>query len=304
MSDTTPEKESPTTHFERVLLLSTDEFPPLSATVRAEFAAVSVPRPTPEPNTDHYLVVELGRSQKTLLTSLSKEEVGRGFHEQMYGVVLADGLGPAGEVASRVAVSALLNLTLRYARWNVRVDDRIAPEIVERIVHFYRQIDSALVTVNRAAVLPLQTTLTAIASGGRDLFFAHTGHSRAYLFRAGELIQLTRDHTHMVRRSAVRPGLVDLTNVATDMHHILTDALGAGTADPQIDIERFTLADGDRLLLCTNGLTDVVGDQAIAEVLSSPRALQDQCDTLTVLAQEGGTVDDVTAVLARYRIPE
>ena len=304
MSDPMRERETPTAHFERVLLLGSDVFPPLSSTVRAEFAAASVPRPTPEPNTDHYLIVKLGRTQETLLTSLLREDIGGGFSEQMYAVVLADGLGPAGELASRVTISALLHLTLRYARWNVRVDDRVAPEIVERITHFYRQIDSALVTVNRAAILPLHTTLTAVASGGRDLFFAHTGHIRAYLYRSGELIQLTRDHTHMVRRSAIRSSLVDVTNVAVDLHHILTDALGAGTVDPQIDIERFTLVDNDRLLLCTNGLTDVVDDNAIAAVLSSPRALQEQCDALIALAREGGTLDDVTAIVARYYIPE
>jgi serine/threonine protein phosphatase PrpC len=108
----------------------------------------------------------------------------------------------------------------------------------------------------------------------------------------------------MVRRSAIRSPLVDLTNVAVDLHHILTDALGAGTVDPQIDIERFTLVDGDRLLLTTNGLTDVVGDVVIASVLASPRTLQQQCDALLEAARAGETVDDATAVLARYDIQE
>src|SRR5262249_60660280 len=117
-------------------------------------------------------------------------------------------------------------------------------------------IDATLLQINRGgAGSPLQTTLTAVVTGGRDLFFAHVGHSRAYLLRDDALIALTRDHTR--RPDMAGPPLLDLENMASDLHHILTRALGAGAIDPPIDGERPTLSGGDLLLPCTKSLTHV-----------------------------------------------
>jgi len=289
--------------FERVLLLGPDLFPPLSATVRADIAARSLRGAQQTQNTDHYLVIRLGRNQETLLTSLPDDVIANRFDEQAYGMVIADGMGAAGEMAARLSIASLLWLALRFGRWNVRVDDMIAPEIIERINQFYRQIDSAMVTVNRTSAPKLRSTLTCVVTAGRDLFFAHVGHSRAYLLRGTELIQLTRDHTHEARRHDPRARLLDLTDVAADMRHLLTDALGAGTTDPQIDIERLQLDHGDVVLLSTNGLTDVMDDREMARILGASRAPADQCAALVRRATELGAPDDVTVVAARYHVP-
>jgi protein phosphatase len=289
--------------FVSMLLLAPDLFPPLSATATVELGARSCAPATRQANEDHYAVVRLGRSQEVLLTSLPR--AAERFDEHAYGMVVADGMGAAGELASRVAITALMELLVRYGQWRLRVDDAIAQEISALAHSFYRQIDSALVYANRSrGALPLQTTMTASVSAGRDLFFAHVGHSRSYLFREGALMQLTRDHTRAMLRDAARQHLVDMTGVATDRHHLLTDALGAGTADPVVDIERITLADGDVVMLCTNGLTDAVRDDEIAEVLGSGRTVDEQCETLVTRAINAATSDDVTVLLTRYHLPE
>jgi protein phosphatase len=291
-------------NFNDILLLAPDMFPPLSATVHAEFAARSWRSPANDVNSDHYLVARLGRSEETLLTSLPADSITKRFEEQAYGIVVADGVGRAGELASRLTVSALLQLALRYGRWQLRVDELVAPEIVERLTHFYRQIDSALIAVNRDDnVPPLHTTLTAIVSAGPDLFFAHVGHSRAYLFRDTDVIQLTRDHTRELLKLETVARLIDLTNVASDLHHILTDALGAGTVDPRIDVERFTLVHDDFVLVCTNGLTDALSDRQIADIVCSARSLDEKAAALVDTAIQRGANDDTTVVLAHYQIP-
>lgn len=290
--------------FLRHLLLGPDAFPPLSATVNVEIGAASRQGTAQPSNTDHFVVCRLGRSQETLITNLPGDAVARRFDEHAYGMIVADGMGEAGELASALVLAGLQQLALRFGRWNVRVDEMLAPEIIERITHFYRQIDSALVHVNRAGLVgPLHATMTGVVSAGKDLFFAHVGHSRAYLYRSPELIQMTRDHTHAILRDRARAHLVDLTGAASDAHHILTDALGAGTVDPEIDVERLSLADGDLVMVCTNGLTDVVDDRDLASVLGSSRPVQDICDTLVARAVDAGASDDVTVLLARYHVP-
>jgi PPM family protein phosphatase len=277
-----------------------DAFPPLSASVRAEFAAATRRGPSRTENTDHYMVIRLGRSQDTILTSLPAEPIGHRFDEQAFAMVLADGM--ADETASRRTIAALLDLALRYGRWQVRVDDYVAPDIIDRITQFYRQIDAGLISANRELTTSLEATLTCLVSGGKDLFFAHVGHSRAYIYRDGNLIQLTRDHTLARRRAEGTAHLMDMSGTASDLQHILTDALGAGEIDPRIDVERLQLVDRDVVLLCSNGLTDSVGDPEIAGILGLPGTMDETAAALIEAAERRGATDDVTAVVGRYRI--
>ena len=94
----------------------------------------------------------------------------------------------------------------------------------------------------------LQTTLTATFGAGHDLFFAHVGHSRAYLLRHGQLMRLTRDHT-IGARGQTRVGVAPLMEVnlaARDLKHILTETIGMpGLIGPAIDLERLQLEDAD-----------------------------------------------------------
>ncbi len=148
----------------------------------------------------------------------------------------------------------------------------------------------------------MTTALTAAYSAGDDLFVAHVGHSRAYLFRDGLLTQLTRDHTierHLADTN--RPAAVERR--AQDLCHILTDAVGAPGAHPLVEVEHFQLMNGDCVLLCTNGLTDMIDDARIAEVLALRRDPGEQCGALVDMANRAGGGDNITVVLAEYHIP-
>jgi serine/threonine protein phosphatase PrpC len=194
---------------------------------------------------------------------------------------------------------------------NTNVETRaaciVAREIMARVERFYRHVDAAVTSQRRMGPIRTdQTTLTATFGAGHDLFFAHVGHSRAYLFRNGHLLRLTRDHTigrHQSTTVATAP-LVDVNASARDLAHILTNTIGMrGSVGPTIDIERFRLCDDDRVLVCTNGLTDMVSENLIAEILATENAPDDQCRSLVDLATSLGGVDDVTALVARYRLP-
>jgi PPM family protein phosphatase len=253
------------------------------------------------------LILRLSRHQETLMTSLPDQSLSERFDEYGYGMVVADGVGGTGvgEAASRLAIATLVDLAIYFGRWNVRIDDDIAREVMGRAERFFRAVDSTLLI--QSANLPgagLRTTLTAAFSAGHDLILAHVGHSRAYLLRNGRLARLTRDHTLADEPAAGAGPLVDIAASVRDRHHILTETIGStDLSGPMIDIERYRLKNGDLILLCTNGLTDTVGEDRIVDVLQSDRPCAEQCTALVNLAVEAGGDDDVTALVARYRIP-
>jgi protein phosphatase len=283
----------------------TVDFKPSSATVRADFAARTHRGRMMQENEDHHLVIRLGRHQETIFTSLSMRDVVRRFDEYSYFAVVADGIGGGGTgaAAARIAVSTLADLGRRFGKWNMRIDAQTAADIMEQSEWFYRLTHEAVLTRRRAQIelARMATTLTGIYSAGTDMFVAHVGHSRCYLYRGGLLTQLTSDHTLQQHFLTSRhPASVGEAN--EDQRHVLTDVLG-GRPDPGVLVERFQLMNDDWILLCTNGLTDMVEDDVIAEVLASPRSPLDQCDLLIDLALASGGEDNVTAVLAHYTVP-
>jgi PPM family protein phosphatase len=290
--------------------LGPQEFPPPSATVQVTFGAQSCRGRSRTINEDHYVIFRLGRHLETVLTSLADAALLARFDEYGYVMMVADGIGDtgAGEAASRLALVTLVHLVRHFGKWNLRIDDVIAQEIMARAERFYRHVDGAVAYQRRMNAARVdQTTLTAVFGAGRDLFFAHIGHSRAYLLRDRHLLRLTRDHTIGRNQSTTVPvaPLVDVNNAVRDLKHIVTDTIGmTGSSGPTIDLERIRLDDDDRVLVCTNGLTDVVDESRIAEILASEQSPGDQCQMLVDLAMASGGDDDVTALVARYRIPK
>ena len=144
--------------------------------------------------------------------------------------------------------------------------------------------------------------MTAAFSLGNDLFVSQVGDSRAYLFRDGSLQLLTRDQTHAQMLADL--GDISQQDVACHrLRHILTNALGSSQSDVHAEIRRWKLADGDRLLLCTDGLTDMIDDAGIAAVLARETRSTEACRLLVEGALANGGRDYITVVLARYSMP-
>ena len=221
-------------------------------------------------------------------------------------MLVADGLGNegTGSVASRAALSAMVHMALEQGKWNLRVEPETAVEIINRVQHFYSQVDLEVFAKSLEGPLlkGIATSLTSVFSAGDSLFVAHVGHSRAYLSRNGILTQLTRDHT-MASHLANCKRPIAVERRGQDQQHILTDAIGAGGGTPPVDIEQFRLMTGDVVLLCTNGLTDVIDNRRIAEVVARPRQPSEQCAMLSEMAVQAGSEDNVTVVVAQYQVP-
>jgi PPM family protein phosphatase len=280
-----------------------DTFTPLSSTLALHVAASSMCGKLRPQNTDHYLAIRFERVQETVVSSLAEADLPPRFDESAYALLVADGLGDrsSGARASRVALSALAHLAIRYGRWNVRVDAESIAEITEQGAFLYRRVHDALAEDSRAdaRLADMASSLTTMYVAGADLFFANVGHSRGFLFRDGGLFQLTTDHTvEQQRLEAVGPR--PMNDTRHDFTHVVTKLVG-GRSDLDVAIEHVDLLSGDRLLLCTNGLTDAVGLSEIANTLALQRRPEDDCQRLIELAGAARAADDVTVMVADYR---
>ena len=172
-------------------------------------------------------------------------------------------------------------------------------------IDFLQQIGAEIVERGRqdATLRGMGTTLTAARSYGRDLLIVHVGDSRAYLYRNHRLLRLTKDHT-FVQLLVDRGQLTPEEAARSKARHILTNVLGGSTERVEVDVDLLRLENGDRVLMCSDGLTDLVTDETIGRTLGETRRSADACARLIQLALDGGGHDNVTAVVAAYSIPE
>jgi protein phosphatase len=207
-----------------------------------------------------------------------------------YVAIVADGVGgaAAGEIASATAAYSASAVALsRFGE---------VPELV--LAEAYAAAAAGVRTgVQRDLErLGMATTLTMLVSDGRNVALGHVGDSRGYSFRAGELRQITKDHTYV--QHLIDTGKLDPEGRAT--HPWRNVVLRSVDGDPEgggLDVVRLDTAVGDRLLLASDGLTDLVPDDVIADVLAAEEG-DEAVVTLTQLALDAGGRDNITVVIA------
>ena len=219
--------------------------------------------------------------------------------------VISDGMGGEahGEVASAITVETI------GARCREMACGSAAPPDENRMQGFSaitNQLGSAVHLANRKVFESAQNnptqrgmgaTLVAALVNGRDVSFVNVGDSRAYLFRAGNLEQLTEDHTLVAEQ--VRRGLITAEQASRSrVQNVLVRALGV-REEVEPDLYEEELLPDDVVLLCTDGLTRMAPDDVLAEVLRDVQDMQAAADRLVALALERGGEDNVTVILVR-----
>jgi protein phosphatase len=203
---------------------------------------------------------------------------------------VADGMGgaQAGEVASRLTAAAFREY---------HEADRLAPD--ERLQAIIQEANRRIYERARsdAGVSGMGTTVTAALLTGGRVTLGHVGDSRAYRIRDGELEQLTDDHSlvgDLMRSGRLTPEEAE----AHPQRSVITRALGT---DPDVDVDTMSVeaAPGDVFLLCSDGLTTMVGDDDILGILAAAPSLDDAARELVRAANTGGGEDNVTVVLFR-----
>ena len=257
-----------------------------------------------ENNEDHFVVARLSRAVAIEVTSLPDPGLAcRGDAGHL--IVVADGMGgvEGGERASALAVETLRGFFedgFRSFLHGGHVDEKaIHRELVEGLAHADRVIlHRAAVDVRRSG---MGTTLTMVYLVDSVAHVVHAGDSRAYLFRDGVLRRLTRDHTLV--QALVDQGTLTAEDARSHPHrNVVTNVLGGPAEGVDPDVFRVDLGAGDLLLVCSDGLTEPVDDEAIAATLGRERSPQGAAEALIAEALRRGGPDNVTVVVARVLV--
>ena len=253
-------------------------------------------------NEDQFLVARLRKSMEILHSTAPPPDPADVADREGHVLLVADGIGgrAGGERASALAVEEAQRYLLGAAKWFFRLDDPDEQVRLRLLREGIQRLDQRLLAEadDDPQLAGMGTTLTAASVVGAEVFIVHIGDSRAYLFHDGAVRQLTRDHT-------LTQNLIDLGILQPDeakshkLRSVLTNALGGKHGvDPEIDKVR--MADGDRLLLCTDGLTDAVSDERIAALLAGNPDPEAACQALVNAALDAGGLDNITVVVARF----
>jgi len=259
-------------------------------------------------NEDRFLVCRFGRMLEVTQTNLPNSESEKRFEETGVAMVVADGIGgnAAGEVASTLAIHSLLELVLLTPDWILRLNEDYLVEEVKRRAR-RRALQVNQIMIDQASIHPelkgFGTTMVLACSLGSDLFLSNIGDSRAYWFQGAKLQQLTRDHT--LAQELVNRGVIKPEEVSTNrFKNVLTKCLGSNDRSIDPDFVKLSIQNGDILLLCSDGLTDMVENDVISQVLASAKTSQIACENLLVHALNAGGKDNITIVVARYSCAE
>ncbi len=204
--------------------------------------------------------------------------------------VIADGMGgyEGGQEASRLAVETVRRI------YGGAFAGGPQDALVAALASAHQSIQRY--ATEHPQFYGMGTTCTAIAIVDRQLHFAHVGDSRLYHIRAESVSRLTRDHSYVGR--LVESGIVRSEDAESHpQRHILTAALGTGRElTPHVPEVPFALEPGDTLVLCTDGLWGLVGDQELAGIAqSAPPA--EACRRLVAMALERGGPDNITVLV-------
>jgi protein phosphatase len=220
--------------------------------------------------------------------------------------LVADGVGGrlGGEVASALTVEAveefLLNTLKRFSNLQASEAENALKELESAFLRAEARIFGE--TATHPEWRGMGTTLTLAFAVNWMLFIAHAGDSRCYLFSKGELHQLTLDHTltaELIRQGVLSPG----GEARHPFRHVVTNLLGGGRPGVQVELHRLDLHPDDAILLCSDGLTEMIPDERIAVILREGPDPRRACERLVADANLHGGKDNITVIVAHVEEP-
>lgn len=224
------------------------------------------------------------------------------FDEPTRLAVLADGMGGynAGEIASGMATAFIKS---EMARWLSEVGHHAQAKEVRRALEIC--VDNANLSIFSAAnsnshYSGMGTTLVVGVFQGMTLLLGHIGDSRCYRLRSRQFTQITKDHSLL--QEQIDSGLITLEQAATAPNkNLVTRALGVEDA-VMLELNEYQVQPGDLYLMCSDGLTDMVDDAEISNILEGSSSMEQKADRLVSVANEHGGRDNITVLLVQVDV--
>ncbi len=292
--------DAETVEFVKPALAANKYFVEPAGDLAFEFGAASHQGLHRAENQDHYLVLRRTRTQQLLLTNVPTEQLVLPT-DQAFAMAVADGMGgtSCGDLASRLAIRAAWELAGRTSSWVMKLGDMKSDELTERIEGFTHQMQQTFLDEfhGNPQFGNSGTTWTSAYLVSSFAVIAQIGDSPCFRWRDGTMARISTDHT--VEQEFIAAGAAP--EIAGKYRHMLTRCIGVTSTNARPDVHHLRLQAGDRLLLCTDGLTDMVRAERIAQCLDESPSAQSACDELVELALAAGGKDNVTAVLARAK---
>jgi protein phosphatase len=256
-------------------------------------------------NEDQFLIAELTKTMRIWHTSLPKPKARLG-DEHAHLFLVADGMGGhrAGEQASALAVTAIEQFTLNTFKWFFQSDDADAQRVLAQFRAALGEADARILeeSVEHPEWRGMGTTLTMAYYLDGRLCVVHVGDSRAYMFENDTLHQITQDHTLMaelIRQGTLRPEEA----VHHRLRNVITNVVGGNEAGVNVESHALEITAGDRLLLCSDGLSSVVTDERIEEIMRAQPVPTEACQALVDEANGAGGPDNVTTLILQIDAP-
>jgi len=234
-------------------------------------------------------IVASGNTHKGMVRQSNEDAYG--IYPDLSLYIVADGLGghAGGEVASRIAVEAIKECIASTDNASLKIRNSVISAINEA------NIKIILEAGKEKNLHGMGTTVAVVMKGDDTAIVAHLGDSRVYLVRGNVMTRITKDHT--VVDEYVRLGLLSPQDALYHpSKHMLSRALGT-SGDVDVDITEIQFQAGDILILCTDGLTNMVSDKEISDVIlelsPSPEKITDK---LITLANKNGGIDNITVI--------
>lgn len=219
-------------------------------------------------------------------------------NEKLRLVAVADGMGghASGETASKLAAGVIRDYFQKGRQATGSYDSSYSDTTNRLKAAVLLANKTVYQTAQRSQELSgMGTTVAVAALNENRLSYAHVGDSRIYLVRSGSIEQLTDDHS-FAPEQAGRPGADKETALPSDMKNILTRAVGI-EADVDVDMGELTVFEGDLLLLCTDGLYNMVSDEDILEIVLRAGNVRAASEILIDTANENGGMDNISAIV-------
>ena len=262
--------------------------------------AVTHPGAVRPRNEDQYAIMRRSRRSELLACSLSEQDaMADREEEEAYLLVVADGLGGqvSGQIASATAVRAVLKFAAALSSWIMRPTGGIRQDIEERVAMYRDAINREMQAQVEAnpKLAGMATTMTSAYVFGSHAAVVNVGDSRSYLIRDDELRQITEDHT--LAKQLQDSGLpLEMTHA---YRNVLTRCFDTSGQPATFDLFLLGLKPGDRLLLCSDGLTDMVSDSELLQIIQMADSTSEACRMLAATALRNGGKDNITTVLAQ-----